>query len=172
MIDATDYSILKVLENSEQGLWKNEIHRRILDSIDTIPGLNSLSIQTVGRRVNSLYEDELLDAYLKNVESVNRTLITVHHLTEKGKKELDQYREHLLRTYLLRHMEDRLLTQEEPTICEATLRDVFCSHHDISPQELDTELTVDCILSYLQKNYTITEKVQPSVRQLEQHLEH
>jgi len=135
VIDKTEFSILTTIERSQTSLWKKEIHRRVLDSTESIPGLESLSIQTISRRVQDLYDADLLKARLTNTDAVNRTLITTYELTDSGNKALDQYRESFLKDWALTHLHSQLSeSAAQPETEPTAIRHIFCDHYDIPRQ--------------------------------------
>jgi DNA-binding HxlR family transcriptional regulator len=135
VIDETEFSILTTVERSQTSLWKKEIHRRVLDSTESIPGLESISIQTISRRVQDLYDQNLLKARLTNTDEVNRTLITTYQLTDRGTEALDAYRESFLKDWALTHLHSRLSeSATQPETDPTAIRHIFCDHYDIPRQ--------------------------------------
>lgn len=149
VIDETEFSILTTIERSQTSLWKKEIHRRVLDSTESIPGLESISIQTISRRVQDLYDDHLLKARLTNTEEVNRTLITTYQLTDKGREALDGYRESFLKDWALTHLHSQLSeSAAQPETEPTAIRHIFCDHYDI-PRKACSGVAPENILKVL-----------------------
>ncbi|MDY6770772.1 MAG: hypothetical protein SV186_02315 [Candidatus Nanohaloarchaea archaeon] len=137
MIDKTDFSVLKTIQTSDTPLWKKEIHRQILDGIDSLPYLDSVSIQTIGRRVEQLYDDRYLKAKLTQTDEVNRTLITTYHLTEQGQQAIEDYREKLLRDWVVTNLTSHLNGSSGPDACLTAITEVFCSHFGIRDDQIE-----------------------------------
>lgn len=90
-IDTTDFLILKCLEDTSKPLWKNMIHEqqpRILGG--------KVSVQTVGRRVDKLRDEGMIDSCIVSPEGIKRDLIIAFKLTETGKDALHTKRRQLL----------------------------------------------------------------------------
>ncbi len=51
-IDCVDYAILKCLD-LYGGSWKQEVHRWVCENEDEVPTLETKSVQTIGRRIDT-----------------------------------------------------------------------------------------------------------------------
>lgn len=96
-IDAVDFSILECIDTEEGPLWKNKIHECIEKRADELPIPNPVSVQTVGRRVDRLNQDNYLDNAIVSPDSLKRDLIIAFDLTEKGETAIRSMRTTLLR---------------------------------------------------------------------------
>lgn len=147
-IDATEYSILQVIEDAPDPLWKKEIHRQLLANLDQLP-LESISIQTVGRRVDDMHDQDLLESRLRSCEDVNRHLITTYILTDPGREAMESFQASLLTDWLARHMRRLTDTREDTAYDEQVVLSVFCRRYGIQKEVLRDELGVDAVLSFL-----------------------
>jgi len=86
-LSKTDLHILVIL--ADQTLWKKRIHKTLQEhgTDDT-----AVSVQTVGRYVDRLRENDLLDIRLVNPDNVSRSVIAAYTTTEKGDRALNRYR--------------------------------------------------------------------------------
>jgi hypothetical protein len=69
-------------------LWKNRIHERLPDKG---PDLLQSSLQTVGRRVDDLYDCGYLESCVTQGENVNRDLLIGFRTTDQGTAALEQH---------------------------------------------------------------------------------
>ncbi len=134
MIDDKDFSILKILDNSESPLWKKEIHRRLGENIDKLPLEENFSVQTVGRRVDKMVESGVLDSLYMKTEDVNRMLIHSFYPTERGMEELREKREKFMESLV----QETLLDKDTMSFEKEFVNEVFSNHYDI-PMEVCTE---------------------------------
>jgi hypothetical protein len=86
-IDKRDFDILYTVYTQEGPLWKKKIH----DKIDT-----SITLQTVGRRVDRLRDADYLDPCIVSPKNIRRDYIIGFQLTEKGGEEIIEKRRELL----------------------------------------------------------------------------
>lgn len=96
-IDNTDFAILFSVENHDVPPWKNKIHGWVVDQEENLPIANSVSVQTVGRRVDTLVNEDFLETVIVSPEDIKRDLIIAFKLTEKGKDAITGKREQLLK---------------------------------------------------------------------------
>lgn len=99
-IDEVDFSILKVLAESDSPMWKTKIHRKLVEEDGGLPHARDISVQTVGRRVDDLLERELVESCIISPQEINRDLIIAFKPSEDGVQELENEREELLREYI------------------------------------------------------------------------
>lgn len=92
-----DYAIMKTVNDSEDPLWKKKIYEQICSNNGTLPALDSVSVQTVGRYVDEMVENGLVDTTLTNPEDLSRSFIVAYNLTERGEQALDEKRETILK---------------------------------------------------------------------------
>lgn len=108
-LDRTDFLILKQIYDADQPPWKNRIHEQ-QSGLFTEP----VSVQTVGRRVDALQEDDYLESCITSPDEIKRDLIIAFKLTDKGEDALIKKRRELLlkevRTEIFQHetVEDRM----------------------------------------------------------------
>lgn len=95
-IDAVDYAILKCMDR-HGGCWKKRVHQWISENVDSLPLTESKSVQTIGRRMDALHENELLESCILSPEHVNRDMIIGYKLTADGKQILNGKRNTFLR---------------------------------------------------------------------------
>jgi len=149
MKDTKDFSIMKVINESERAPWKKRIHDRICRDIERLPVEEKFSFQTVCRRIERLETRNFLNSYHRNVEQVNRSLINVYSLTEKGKNSLESYRSSLLEDW----MENQ--TMKKQGFSENFIRDAFARRYGI-PEDI----CQGCSLEFLRKTEFLTENYQ------------
>jgi DNA-binding PadR family transcriptional regulator len=101
-IDRPDFRILHCLHTADDPLWKNLIHEEYNDEFT-----ESLSEQTIGRRVDDLHDAGLLQSSIRSPDDINRDLIIGYQLTDSG------------RTVLIQKRRDILLTAAKPTLFRA-----------------------------------------------------
>jgi DNA-binding Lrp family transcriptional regulator len=83
-IDDTDFAIVKCIQNVGKPLWKNKVHECITERAEQLPLQSSVSVQTVGRRVDDLAEDGFLESCIISPDEIKRDLIIAFKLTDKG----------------------------------------------------------------------------------------
>jgi DNA-binding MarR family transcriptional regulator len=96
-IDNVDFAIMTLINNADRPLWKNRIHKRLHDRQDRLPITSGVSVQTVGRRVDSLQEDGHLETVIASPDDLKRDLIIAFSLTDSGETALHQKREAILK---------------------------------------------------------------------------
>lgn len=165
MIDAKDFSILKIVEDADKPLWKKEIHKRIQDAAQDIPA-EPFSIQTVGRRVDALYEDDLLAARIMNPEAAQRTLITTYRTTESGREAIDEYRDSRLRQHVVGFVEAALEDGSLPSdrSIEALFAQRFGFDRTTIRGRLDTqEVLCLSLIYFLQERIDALQELEPTI---------
>jgi hypothetical protein len=147
-IDATEFSLLQIIDDATDPLWRKEIHRQLLANIDQLP-LESISIQTVGRRVEDMHDRGLIKSRLRSCEDVNRHLITTYVLTGQGREALEAFQSSLLTDWLAGHMRRLAGRGEDPAYDEQVVLSVFCRRYGIQKEVLRDEIGVDTVLDLL-----------------------
>lgn len=99
-IDETDYALLAAIVNAEQPLWKKRLHTRLQERDPPLPGNTELSLQSVGRRINRLHEQELVDTEIVHPADVSQNLIIGYTLTDAGRRVLDEKRGEIIGSYV------------------------------------------------------------------------
>ncbi len=137
-IDEKDFAILKILESSGSPLWKKEIHRRLDKNIEKMPLDSTFSVQTVGRRVDRMVDDGLLESFFIKNENVNRMLIKSFYPTEKGLDMLVGKRESFMENWL----NGTLLNDKKEDFEENVLNEVFANLYSV-PKKVCCEYSTD-----------------------------
>lgn len=97
-IDTTDYAILQCINDADEPIWKKKICTRINDRINHFPGIEHVSVQTIGRRVDRLHDNAHLESCIVPPEHLRRDLIIAYKLTDEGVTSLHEKRQQLLFT--------------------------------------------------------------------------
>lgn len=95
-IDTIDYSILKCLHDTDNAFWKKRIHQELADRQAVLPITDQISLQTVGRRVDDLHDEEYLENTIVSPQEVARDLIIGYTLTDAGNMAMQRKRKELL----------------------------------------------------------------------------
>ncbi len=136
-----DYAILKCLEDCSGPLWKKKIYESIMDRRDEFPQVQDTSSQTVGRHVDKLKENGLLESAIvstEDVEEVKRSHMIGFTLTEKGEKALSTKREAVLRHKVASVADASLLEPFGDIPLEKTaIVELMCDEFGISGEERD-----------------------------------
>jgi len=169
MIDDKDFSILKVLHDADKPLWKKEMHERIQARSDVFP-CDPFSIQTVGRRVDSLYGDDLLTARIMSPSQAQRTLITTYQTTSAGREAIEQYRDEFLRTQVISFVRTTLRDEEPPS--QPCLGCLFGERFGLDQDTIQSNLTTTEILClalayFLQENLEEVRQLTPTLRTIQ-----
>lgn len=143
-IDAVDYGILKCIEDHDNA-WKKRVHNLLPQYNDTIPGLTSISVQTVGRRINSLQEHGLVESCILSPDDINRDLIIGYAITEKGTRAVQRKRENFLREQVMQVGQHLLGNQnvDDIDLDHEALVSLMCDEFDIDEQTR-TDIVADC----------------------------
>lgn len=99
-IDRVDLTILMVLEDAGEPLWKKSVHRYLAEFAAVPDRISDVSVQTVGRRIDRLHENGLLAPSIVTPEDINRDLIIAYQITETGRTVLQRKREDILRQHV------------------------------------------------------------------------
>lgn len=156
MIDDKDFSILKVLKDADKPLWKKAIHERIHSRSETFP-CDPFSIQTVGRRVDALYNDELITARIMSPSQAQRTLITTYQTTATGKEAIERYRDRFLREQVITFVQETLQDGEPPA--QPCLGCLFGERFGLDPETIQDNLNPTEILC-LALSYFLQEDIE------------
>lgn len=129
-LDLTNYRILYILY--DEPLWKNEIHERLQRH-----EAETVSVQTVGRRVDQLQDAGLVNAKMVSPESIQRDLIIAFETTDLGVAALQE-------AHVCTQGECRLLAgpDEAPHVHDFTRADRFIADH-LDPDPDATPITAD-----------------------------
>jgi len=151
-IDTVDYAILKIIGDHDQPLWKNRIHKRLTGCLEELPGVDSVSVQTVGRRVDRLRDAELLSSCIISPEAIKRDLIIAFKLTDSGADAIEQKQEEFLRETVKQQVFD----QNGAALSKPVISELIRNHFDLNPeikQTLLEEYTSDELATFLTLYY-------------------
>lgn len=101
-IDDVGFSILKVIRDAGRPLWKTRVKDVLNDRRDELPILGIVSVQTVGRRIDDLYNEGLLETAVVRPKETDRDLVIAFELTEKGEEAVMERRQAYLRNIVRR----------------------------------------------------------------------
>lgn len=110
VIDAVDYGILNRIDTCGP-LWKTAVHNELEAHVHELPFMNEVSLQTVGRRIDALHEQQLIESCILSPDSVKRDLIIGYKLTGAGEELLAEKRGEFLRA-IIKDAAITLLTTE------------------------------------------------------------
>lgn len=96
MIDNINYAILKCLQDTDEALWKKRIYQELQDRHEILPFADDVSLQTVGRRIDTLHDEGYLENTIVSPQDVPRDLIIGYAITERGQNTIELKRETLL----------------------------------------------------------------------------
>lgn len=107
-IDNVDYAILTMATDANKPLWKNKVHKRLHDNGDGVPR-SDVSVQTVGRRIDTLTEKDYLESCITSPDELTRDLIIAFKMTEKGEQAVKAKRRELVKEIIRTNLfpEDR-----------------------------------------------------------------
>lgn len=147
-MDDISQAILSVLDDVEQPLWKNRIYERLNDRVAELPRIESVSVQTVGRRVDYLLEEGYLESCIVSPDQINRDLIIAYKPSDTGRDAVATWRRQLLedvaRAYLFDHVDAPV---EKPALVEL-LRTTF-QFDAATVEALQNEYTYDELAVFL-----------------------
>lgn len=98
-IDDTEYALLAAIADAEQPLWKKRLHTRLQNRDPPLPGNTDISLQSVGRRINTLHDQSLVETEIVEPDDISQSMIIGYTLTEKGRRVLNAKRGDILGTY-------------------------------------------------------------------------
>lgn len=139
-IDEVDYAILSCVGEYD-AVWKKRVHDLVSDRCPEFPHMDAVSVQTVGRRINKLQENGLLESCILSPDELNRDLIIGYNLTEDGERAVREKRERFLKNELLYLSEQAV----------------------IGNQPLDTDITREAYIKLIADEFGISESVRDSV---------
>ncbi len=119
-IDDTDFAILKCIRDLDRPLWKNKIHECIKNRFEELPLGSTVSVQTVGRRVDDLTDNGYLESCIISPDEIKRDLIIAFKLTDQGRDAVEEKTEEYLQRVVQAEMfpvnED--ISAEKPAVIE------------------------------------------------------
>lgn len=115
-IDFTDFTILRCIHHRDCPLWKKRIHDRCTEYLE-----GGVSVQTVGRRVDRLHRQGLLQSSIWSPDDIDRDLIIGYELSDAGR--------------------DALVRKRRDILLQAVRHELFGDKNGYRRQELLYELT-------------------------------
>lgn len=127
-----DYAILKTLSSSEKPLWKKKIHEEICSHRGELPAITTVSVQTIGRHIDALREDGLVEPTFVRAEGLDRDFITGYGLTPDGERALGEKRERILKEKVISSANTLLGPFEEPEIEKKAVIELMKDEFEVS----------------------------------------
>ncbi len=143
-IDAVDYGILKCITDHDK-VWKKRVHNLVMEHQEKLPHMGDVSVQTIGRRINRMQEDELLESCILSPDDLNRDLIIGYTVTATGAEAIATKREEFLRNEVL-HMGEHMLGSSEPVdpaLSREALVELICDEFTL-PASIRNEILPEC----------------------------
>lgn len=160
-IDAVDYSILACVDRHGKA-WKKKAHACITENQKKFPGNTDISLQTVGRRMDDLHEEGLLETRIISPDGMNRDLMIGYVLTDNGYEAMTAQRERFLKEMVMDASEAMLYADKDTdfSISREALIELMCAEldiddtarEDIVEQSSMKELTAVLMEYYFRKN--------------------
>lgn len=148
--DATDFAILFAVKQHEVPPWKNKIHGWIIDNQDVLPHMETVSVQTVGRRVDNLVKNDFLETVIVSPDGIKRDLIIAFKLTEKGAEAVAATRDHMLGQAVDQYMFDQ---QHNDPMKKDAVATLLADRFDIAVSALREEYGKDELFTVLMLLY-------------------
>ncbi len=136
-IDEVDYAILKCLDECN-GCWKKRVHQWIQNHIEDVPEMEEKSVQTIGRRIDTLQENNLLESCILSPDAVNRDMIIGFKLTEHGRETLQETRTQMLKERLSQSTAYLIGGSEDLDIDRTGLIALMCDEFNIDDKTRET----------------------------------
>lgn len=165
-IDAVDYGILWCIDRAGAA-WKKKVHHHLMQHQEKLPQSPDISVQTVGRRINDLHEQGLIENCIASPDDSHRDLVITYKLTDAGRAQLTQKQNDLLRETALETGKTSMFHPDGyPSIEEldlplhrAALAQMLCDRFEVDEdtKSLIEESTVHELL-FITTSYCIREK--------------
>ncbi len=134
-IDDTDFAILKCIRDMDRPLWKNKIHECIKDRFEELPLGSTVSVQTVGRRVDTLTDNAYLESCIISPDEIKRDLIIAFKLTDQGTDAVDQKTEE----YLQRIVQTEMFpVDDELSAGKEAILELMTDRFELDAETVDT----------------------------------
>lgn len=149
-IDTIHYAILQVLQ---EPLWKSKIHTT-LEEEDDLPIEGAPSIQTIGRRVDELTQNNYVSTTIISPEDVGRDLVIGYIRTEQGDDIVAEKRDEMLHEIAANASNSGHDPQR--TVTKPALIRMIVEQFELdadTEDELDTEYEEDGLISLLALHY-------------------
>lgn len=138
-IDDLEFSVLKVVRDAEEPLWKKRIYIVLEERQDELPLTDAdFSEQTIGRRIDNLLNTGLLETTVAQSEDLERRNIIAYQLTDDGEEVLKEKRRKYIRDIVRRDIFLDYMEHEEPV---EPLLSVISDEFDLN--EADEQLLRD-----------------------------
>lgn len=98
-LDRVDYALLTAITDASEPVWKKRIHAYLQEHTDQLPITDAVSLQTVGRRIDQLYENGHIQSDIVSADGLNRDLIIGYTITADGHTLFDATGRALLKRY-------------------------------------------------------------------------
>lgn len=159
-LDTLDYAVLKTVCDHESPVWKTKVYNYITENEKDFPVLDSISQQTIGRRMDRLLSEEYLTNEIVEPDSVPRGMLIAYDVTEDGREALQEKRRALLK----RAVKHSIFPEEEGSGLDkhsliTLMQDEYEFGDDRKEQFQDydyTELVTFLTIRYARKNATDT----------------
>lgn len=123
-IDDVDFVILRCLQKHDSPLWKNKIHECQSELLN-----ERVSVQTIGRRVDRLQNEGLLESCIISPDEIKRDLIIAFKLTEDGTAAIQDKR----REVLLEAVKDDVFADDtERDLGDEALTELICDEFQLT----------------------------------------
>lgn len=134
-IDKTSFLILYALQSADRALWKKKIHEQFPDKFD-----HNVSLQTIGRRVETLVESGLIESVITSPDEIKRDLIIGYSITKDGKQALHAKRRKVLENIV---QENMFSDKKQADIGKEALVEMVCNHFEC-PDNVRVRLRDEC----------------------------
>lgn len=159
-IDTVDYAVLRCIHENG-GCWKKRVHQWITDNIDSLPMAEPKSVQTIGRRIDDLHEDGLLETCIMAPDAVNRDMIIGYAMTDAGEAALQAKRDEFLREMVVQSSKELLTADDYDGVTQIAadrepLIDLMADAFDIDEETRETvlpELDTDELVGLLATHF-------------------
>lgn len=133
-IDAVDYAILTCVAE-HNGVWKKQVHEWISSNCDRLPEMDDVvSVQTIGRRIDQLHGQGLLETCIVSPDEISRDLIIAYKLVDAGDETMSVKRQEFLRAAVMQ-TRDALLSDyngDDLPVNRTALLELICDEFAIS----------------------------------------
>ncbi len=136
-----EYGILKCLEE-EGSAWKTRVHDWLMDKRHELPELSGVSLQTVGRHVERLRNEGLVESCIMTPDELQKDMIIGYDITEAGIQRLQEHRSGFLQKEVM-SAGALLLTGDwkgDVSVDRDVLIALMCDEFDISENVRETVL--------------------------------
>lgn len=96
-IDNVEYAVLKAFSDLGRPLWKKRVHEYLEANKDYLPIEDDVSLQTVGRQIDTLVNNDYLDNVITSPDKLQRDLIIAFTPTDRGRDALAAKRRDLVK---------------------------------------------------------------------------